>query len=62
MLSAVTHQQQRLVHVAILTFELQGACNLEVSEAIDLSLAQQVSIDGVDVLLLQTLVDVDDVL
>ncbi len=50
------------MHVVVFVLEAHGAGYLEVGEAVDLGLAQQVAVESVDVAFLQPLVDVDDVL
>ena len=51
-----------LGHAAEFLLESYGAGYLEIGEAIDLCLEQQLAVEGVDVVLLEGLVDVDDVL
>jgi len=48
------------VHVLALILQSDGACYLEVAEAIDLCLAEQVLAQRVDIVALQLLVDVED--
>ena len=62
LLAAITHQQHGLVHRSHLALHANGTGYLEVGEAIDLGLAQQISLQRVDILLLQTLIDINDML
>ena len=51
-----------LGHAAEFLLQSDGACYLEIGEAIDLGLEQQLAVESVHVLLLEGLIDVDDVL
>ena len=50
------------MHVTALAFQSDGTCYLEVSKAIDLSLAQQRLFQCVDIVFLQFFVDINDML
>ena len=62
LLTTIANQQRSLVHIAALALQTNSAGNLEIGKSVNLSLAQQVLLDGVDILFLQLLVDVDNVL
>ena len=48
------------MHIVELLFQADSTSNLEVGKSVDLRFAQQVSIQGIDVLTLQTFVNIDD--
>ena len=61
-LTTVAHDERRLAHRLELVLKTYGACNLEVGEAVYLSRTQEFLVESVDVALLHSLIDVDDVL
>ena len=61
-LAEAAHDEQCLVHVSDLLFQACGAGDLEVGEAIDFCLTEQLLVERVDVTFLQMFVNIDDML
>ena len=62
LLTAITNQQQCLVHIAGFALQSDGTCNLEVGKTVYLCLTQQFLFQSIDILFLQLLIYVDDML
>ena len=61
-LTTVAHDERCLAHRLELVLKTNGTRNLEVGETVHLSGAQELLVESVDVALLHSLIDVDDVL